>query len=59
MNGTSQNVDEYQDECTLVLCEYCYGIILEDVAENHEDLPYCHDCIRTVQAISIHHMINQ
>lgn len=46
MNKATQTIDVHQDECTLVLCECCYGVILEEDAEYNEEMPYCHHCIK-------------
>lgn len=37
-------------EITLLLCECCYDIILEDDAQYHDDNTYCHRCIEEVRS---------
>jgi|GEM_PF-5088313 len=36
-------------EITMLLCESCFDIILEDDAEYHQEKPYCHHCIDEVK----------
>lgn len=36
-------------EITLLLCECCFDVILEDDAEYHRDKCYCHQCIEEVR----------
>lgn len=35
-------------EITLLLCECCFDVILEDDAQYHENKSYCHHCIEEV-----------
>lgn len=37
-------------EITLLLCECCYDIILEDDAQYHDETTYCHHCIEEVSS---------
>jgi len=38
-------------EITLLLCECCFDVILEDDAQYHGNKSYCHHCIEEVQII--------
>lgn len=37
-------------EITLLLCECCYDIILEDDAQYHDETTCCHNCIEEVRS---------
>lgn len=39
----------YSYEITLLFCESCFDIIIEDDAEYHHDKCYCHHCIEEVR----------
>ncbi len=39
----------YDYEITMLLCEACFDIILEDDAEYHHEKSYCHHCIDEVK----------
>lgn len=36
-------------EITLLLCECCFDVILENDAEYYHDISYCHHCIDEVK----------
>lgn len=46
----TQAIENCRDEYTFLLCECCFDLILEDDAEYHKELPYCHHCIEEVQS---------
>lgn len=45
----TQAIETYRDEYTFLLCESCFDFILEDNAEYHKKLPYCHHCFKEVR----------